>query len=143
MKDINLQETQNHGFTQQHSRLNSQLDTVVVPTLERALNLDSNLALKRTSMCKQCSQTFQFCPPHGSSSRRLTTICVPGTCTKTDNHVCSRACTKTYKGRIVFKDLNLSMYESKELVNNQSREQDSVRCFQRTHCSSTSSTGPK
>ena len=42
-------------------------------------------------------------------------ICVPGTCKRTEHHVCSGACQDAQK-KDVFKDFNLSMYESKELV---------------------------
>ena len=49
------------------------------------------------------AKTFLFCSLHVSSSCRSTTFCVPGTCTRTEHHV--------------FKGLNLSIYETKELVN--------------------------
>ena len=47
-----------------------------------------------------CFQTFRFCPPHCSSSRRSQNI----------------MCVQGHKGKDVFKKLNLSMYETKELV---------------------------
>ena len=43
------------------------------------------------------------------------TACVPRTCTRTEHHVCLRACQDAHK-KDVFKEFNLSMYETEELV---------------------------
>ena len=56
-------------------------------------------------------------------SRRSSTICVPRTCTRTEHHVCSGAGQDSSRTE-VFKDLNLSMYESKELVKRTTRQQE-------------------
>ena len=79
--------------------------------------IDHSSIQKTTSDPKTSPNQRQMCRNAINSQAVTRPTSVPKTRTCTEHHVCSMARQDTHREE-VFKDLNFSLFESKELVNN-------------------------